>query len=98
MTLNQTARILAATTPEPFDGKPRMGVYDRTEALMGRTAWTVADYQAHGRETFDAKWRETYPGEREHYAKSYARLACPPAKYRRDAQGRADFNVEGDGL
>lgn len=64
------------------------GIYERTEALMGRTAWTFADYLEEGRRLFDDRgpgqpgMERLHVSMREESAKAYARLSCPPAKRR----------------
>ena len=62
-----------------------LGVFEREEARMGRTHWTVADYREEGRRLFDKQtprpgMERMHASLREHFATEYARLACPPAK------------------
>ncbi len=82
----------------PIQSAAALGTFERTEALMGRTRWTFADYVEEGRRQFDNRG----PGQpgterlgdsmREEFAKAYARLVCPPAKLRAHVASRnAEF-------
>lgn len=70
-----------------------------SEAAMGRTDWTPADYREEGRRAFDrAGFKQGFnpwqPSNREHFADSYMMIACPPAKRKASVAARnAEFGA-----
>lgn len=63
--------------------RQQLTVFERQEARLGRSHWTLEDYREAGRAEFDRVFtasREPYPGEREHYARTFVDINCPPSK------------------
>lgn len=84
------------TFPQAGDRKPLSGLsmMERTEAMLGRSHWTLEDYRRDGNEAFDRRHERgitpLHESLRPDFVRAHIELNCPPSKRWAQSKDRND--------